>query len=557
MDKLLYFYEQELGRLRRATRDFAEAHPDTAAALELGPDASTDPEVERLLQSVALLNAATQKLIEDGRSDFHKALLQTLQPHYLRPIPACGIAQVDTSAAGYNGISTVTRLPRGTIMSSGSCKFTTAYEVCIAPVAISQVKFHSTIDAPVTLRLPSESTSALSVTIEATSDGASLDGALLAKLRVCITGDPDQRACLVDALLLHGLCTCLEVDGSWKVLPRNPFAKVGFEQAESLLPATIGEQAPRILSEYSQLPQKFDFVDIELLSAPPQCRRITLHVVLPSLPHSATSLRQASAENFQLSCTPLINLFRGPALQVRLDGRTRSYPLTLSSPGCEIYSVDSVALMHRTGAKIFLPFHGACHDTDGVFWKVEEEEGAAISFIDKRQHQGKLDNGTALVEITCTNSETSKVARALKTEVGTGGFPIHFLVPPTPHTKASQPRALLEAIQSNDISLESIRTVLLVHQLTASDAFKDFSDKAASAWMDFPIGRVHMLGTEFSLTIDEEMLHGRSLSVMAGILEHVIAAKTRRNRFIQLSLIAGDGRRLYHGNAQIGCRGIV
>lgn len=88
MEKLLHHYEQELVRLREATRRYAEAHPNTAEALELGPDASTDPEVERLLQSVALLNAATQKMIEDGRSEFHRALLQTLQPHYLRKLPA-------------------------------------------------------------------------------------------------------------------------------------------------------------------------------------------------------------------------------------------------------------------------------------------------------------------------------------------------------------------------------------------------------------------------------------------------------------------------------------
>ena len=77
MVTLLHHYEQQLGRLRQATRQYADAHPATAAALELEGDAGTDPEVERLLQSVALLNAGMQQMIEDGRSDCHKALLQT------------------------------------------------------------------------------------------------------------------------------------------------------------------------------------------------------------------------------------------------------------------------------------------------------------------------------------------------------------------------------------------------------------------------------------------------------------------------------------------------
>ncbi len=554
MDKLLHFYEQELGRLRQATRKYAEAHANTAAALELGPDASTDPEVERLLQSVALLNAATQQLFEDGRSDFHKALLQTLQPHYLRPVPACAIAQVDTTAAGHNGINSVTRLPRGTIMTSGGCKFTTAYEVCIAPVAVTQVKFHSTIDAPAALRLPSEATSALSITLESTSDSASFDRMSLPTLRVFIAGDTGQRACLVDALLLHCLCTCIEIDGIWKVLPRRPFARVGFEQSAALLPTTIGGRAPRIMSEYLQLPEKFDFVDIELPACPAQCRRITLHVVLPI---SNNHLRQASIANFQLSCTPLINLFRGPVLQVRLDGRPGAYPLTPSSPECEIYSVDSVALMHRTGARIFLPFHGTSHDAEGVFWRLNEEEGTAINFIDRQQSPSSLDNGTVMIEITCTNSSTAKATQFLKTEIGASGFPIRFLMLPTTPARYGQPRALLDAMQVNDISLESLCQILRAHHFKEVDPFKDLSDKPASAWIDLPVGRVHMLGTEFSLTIDETMLNNRSLFVLAGIVENTLAAKVRKNRFIQLDLIGDDDRVIYRGAPQAGDRGIV
>lgn len=153
MTTLLQHYEQELGRLRQAMRRFADVHPDTAAALELEANASTDPEVERLLQSVALLNASMQKLIEDGRSDFHKALLQTLQPHYLCALPACGIIQVDTSAARPNEISGASSLPRGTILRCGASKFATVCDTQIAPITIAGVKFQPTLDLPVTLRV--------------------------------------------------------------------------------------------------------------------------------------------------------------------------------------------------------------------------------------------------------------------------------------------------------------------------------------------------------------------------------------------------------------------
>ena len=227
MDKLLHHYERELSRLREATRQYAAKHPDTAAALELGRDASTDPEVERLLQSVALLNAATQQLIEDGRDEFHKALLQTFQPHYLQPLPACGIASIDTSKATANEISTVTRMPRGTVLRSGTNRFTTTSDTFIAPLAIAGASFHPTLDLPPSLRLPGDATCALSIAIETTSNNASFDQPPLARLRVHVHAEPALRAALLDAILMNSLCTCINAAAAgdcWLHPPSPPLA---------------------------------------------------------------------------------------------------------------------------------------------------------------------------------------------------------------------------------------------------------------------------------------------------------------------------------------------
>ncbi|WP_028102817.1 type VI secretion system baseplate subunit TssF [Pseudoduganella violaceinigra] len=558
MDKLLHHYEQELGRLRQAAREYAQAHPGTAEALELGPDASTDPEVERLLQSVAVLNASMQQMIEQGRSEFHQALLQTLQPHYLRAVPASCIVQVDTSSANYNGINSVARIPRGSAMTSGASKFTTAYEVCIAPVAIPHAKFRPTINVPATLRLPSDAISSLCVTLEAKSDSMSFERPFLPKLRICITGEAALRAALVDAVLLRCLCVCVEVGGIWKVLEGRLFSKAGFDRCEALLPAMAGEQAFRILSEYLHLPEKFDFFDIDLTQLAASCRpgsrRVNLHIVLPD---SVAIMRNVCATNFQLSCTPSINLFCGPALQVRLDGRKDAYPLATGMPGCEIYSVDSVSLTDRTGGAAVLPFHGTNHDADGMCWKLDEQEGCAIALVDREQGPAKLEHGTALVEITCTGSESIQVDDALKTEMGTGGFPVRFLLMPRKTTPCGDASALLESMLLSAISLESLRTLFHLHQFKEVDAFERLDSEAAAAWMDLPIGRVHMLGTAYSLTVDENMLRERSLAVLAEVMEHLLASKTRENRFIQLRLLQNGGKPIYRGEPRVGGQGIV
>lgn len=79
MDKLLQHYEQEIDRLRRAARQYAETHPLTPDALAPGADESTDHEAERLLQSAAMLNASMQECIEANQCEFRQALLQSLQ----------------------------------------------------------------------------------------------------------------------------------------------------------------------------------------------------------------------------------------------------------------------------------------------------------------------------------------------------------------------------------------------------------------------------------------------------------------------------------------------
>lgn len=557
MEKLLHHYELQLERLRQSTRQYAEAYPATAAALELGPDASTDPEVERLLQSVALLNACMQMRIEDGRSEFHKALLQTLQPHYLRPLPSCGIVQVDV-AAWPSDADAVARLPRGTVLHDGAYRFATAYEVCVSPIAIAQARFQPTIDAPASLRLPPTAASAISVTLGSMAGSVTFDAPPLPRLRVCIDGEPGQRASLTDALLMRSLCLCLEAEGHWKVLPASLFSPAGMGDAESLLPVHPGAQAPRLLSEYSHLPRKFDFFDLDLAAlaahVPPRCGRITLHAVLPNLlkTRHAAALRQLTLANLRLACTPVINLFPMTAQPIRLDGRGEPYAVTPSQPDCEIYSIDRVGLMNRAADIVFRPFHGLDHSSNGPFWLLDEQEGISIRLTDREQRPYKLDDGTIVPQLTCTNGDMARPGGKLATEATIGGLPIRFLDTPVPPYRFRDARPLCEAIQSNDTSLAALRTMLQLHGCNCADALKRLSIQAATAWMDLPAGRVHMQGSEYTLAVDEAMLRESSLFTLARMLEQLLAARTRANRFIRLCLVQDNGPLIHCGQPRTG-----
>ncbi|WP_432380635.1 type VI secretion system baseplate subunit TssF [Duganella sp. P38] len=118
MEKLLPYYERELSMLRRAGAEFAERYPKLAGSLQMRGESCADPHVERLIQSAAFLNARVARLLDDGYTHFTEALLCMLYPHFLRPIPSCSIARIDTSGARATEISSVSVLPRGAMLKA-------------------------------------------------------------------------------------------------------------------------------------------------------------------------------------------------------------------------------------------------------------------------------------------------------------------------------------------------------------------------------------------------------------------------------------------------------
>src|SRR6516162_10005843 len=94
-DDLLFYYESELRFIRRMAADFAKKYPGVASRLELEPEKSEDPHVERLIEAFALLSARVRHKIDDEFPEITEALLGILYPHYLHPIPSMSIMQFE------------------------------------------------------------------------------------------------------------------------------------------------------------------------------------------------------------------------------------------------------------------------------------------------------------------------------------------------------------------------------------------------------------------------------------------------------------------------------
>lgn len=77
-ETLLPYYQRELSFLRREGADFAQQYPQIARRLDVAGDTVTDPDVERLIESVAFLTARIQHVIDQEFPIIPTAMLDIL-----------------------------------------------------------------------------------------------------------------------------------------------------------------------------------------------------------------------------------------------------------------------------------------------------------------------------------------------------------------------------------------------------------------------------------------------------------------------------------------------
>ncbi len=92
-EELLRYYLSELTYLREMGAAFSDTHAKVASRLELSPDESPDPHVERLIESFAFLTARIQRNLDQQFPEITTALLDILYPHYLSPVPSMTVAR--------------------------------------------------------------------------------------------------------------------------------------------------------------------------------------------------------------------------------------------------------------------------------------------------------------------------------------------------------------------------------------------------------------------------------------------------------------------------------
>ncbi|KWZ44051.1 type VI secretion protein [Burkholderia savannae] len=598
MNDLLPYYEREIALLRNAVREFAIRHPKIATRFGIADGQTDDMHVERMLQSFALLSAQIGETLDDEYPEFTEALVETACPDYLRPFPACSIAQFD-AASLFSQLTESVTIRRGTTLESrvGANRFRTAYDVALAPVSIVDARFRPASAAPAAAQMPPSSTGIVSITFDSpTAQPAQLavSASHARSLRVHLHGDAPLVAALLDTFAMHVPAAFVELDGDgrWKPLSKVPLAPVGFADEDALLAPARDASPLRLLMEYFAFPAKFDFVDIDvarIARAAGPCRRLTLHLPVVDVAmdsRRARVLDTLSASNLRLFCTPIVNLFSQDAMPISLRDAAAAYPVApqaLKSNGIEVRSIDAVRIAREGehGASVDVtPYHSLLHGQRGrkepLYWAPERDPfahgarpaaPAALRLVDADGALVRPRAGQLNVELTCTNGDYPQTLPIgdpdgdLFNENDNLPGRIAILRRPTPTRRFARDHGALwrliaamtpHALLLRPSGLGALKSLLVQYAARSSsavaqiDGIANLDHKAAVRWMAVKPMPTFVRGLEVELTLDEAAFASNSLKVFIDVMDGFFALHAPPNGFIRLVVYSRDTGRALH-----------
>ena len=267
-DDLLPYYERELAFIRRMGAEFARVRPKIAGRLRIGPDSVEDPNVSRLIEGFAFLTARIRRKLDDDFPELTEALLGTLYPHYLAPIPSMAIV----SFTPQPDLGAPYRIERGTEIETEPvdgepCRFVTRYPVTLHPIEVAGAALRGRpISAP-THPAAGEAASVLRITLRTLQPDMPIKAGAPDEL-VFFLGGPIEEAFPLYEMVLNDVVGVAvaesTADPAPTILPSDAIVPVGFDREEGLLdyPARAFD-GYRLLSEYFAFPQKYLFFRVQ------------------------------------------------------------------------------------------------------------------------------------------------------------------------------------------------------------------------------------------------------------------------------------------------------
>ncbi|MGF1578003.1 MAG: type VI secretion system baseplate subunit TssF [Gemmataceae bacterium] len=592
-DPTFAHYARELHFIRELMEEFGTRHPEARARLLFSGNHSTDPHVEKVLQSFALLCGRAHKRIHDEFPEVSHAILNTLYPHYLAPVPSVGTIQFQLNTSG-------NLFPQGFAIHRGSqirsspvdgqpCKFRTVYPVMLWPLELAQAKFQPP-PFPQSWQVPQDAAAVLRLEFRC------LAGMRLSKLeienhRLHLVGDPVLVPQLYE-LLFHN---AIRVDvraveplphiRPVTLFPEECLFQVGFDPAEGLLPyPSWCLSGYRLLTEFFTYPDKFLYFDLRVWSAAKRAGIGAHFEVDIFFDRTMAELEQVlDSSMFAEGATPIINLFEHSLERLSVDSVQEEYNLVPDSTnpkGFEIYSIESITCTDpNTESRFDLPpylsaRHGSPSAPVQVFWdttrypsRKDQDNGTDVllTLIDLHAQPTQPPGKTLAVEAICTNRDLPVQLSKMQGEISwdleaaaplTGIRTVRRVRPPL---RLGERRGRLWhlvshlllnylSLDGSDESLRTLQEILRLYDVSNPELGqpemgtmnRHILEGIVSLRTQRVVGRLSdqdkefVRGLEITVSFDELKYRGTGVFLFASILERFFPGYVSANSFSQL-----------------------
>lgn len=357
--RLIEHYNTELRHLREMAGEFAREFPKIAGRLALDKDAKEmcpDPYVERLLEGFAYLAARIHLKLDAEFPRFTQALLETVYPHYLHPIPSMAVVRFDPDPAD-GALAAGPVVPRGTLLRSTlgkgdktACSFQTAHAVRLLSARIKEVRYFTRDLAELNLPASVSARAAIRIRLQATA-GMTFDKVKLDPITFFLRGSDEFPSLIYEQIFARKTALVLQSPSqrgkTYAVAGGAAIRRVGFSNQHALLPLSPRSfEGYRLLREYFAFHQRFMFFELgDFAHVLPQCKESELDLVIALKEQEPRLEGRLNAGAFELFCTPIINLFPKTLDRIQLSERfsefqvvpDRNRPLDF-----EVYEIQNV-----------------------------------------------------------------------------------------------------------------------------------------------------------------------------------------------------------------------
>lgn len=412
------YYKRELSLLRETATLFADENPTIAGALR---NASSDPDVERLLEGFAFLAANIHQELDDHYPRILHTLAQVISPQYLRPLPSATLIQFEPKPSMHQTLrvkrgSHLDGVAKGVSSKGNSCRYRTCTDVDVRPLKINRVFFQEQEGG-------GQAAHGATLIVRFDVLNTTLAKLEMNSLRLYLGGSLVEGTDLL-CLLKHYLQS-IEIRGPHGEVLRSfdssSLSHAGFAPEEALL-NDRPRQLPafEILREYFLFPEKFLFLDLDLKTWTARSEATRFDIAFRCR-KPGFELPRVRTDSIVLHATPAVNLFRLEAEPLVLNQRESELRVTPAAQGgsdvaqsARVYSVDSVEgiVRGRTERRKFNPLSGSNLESNQVprfvvQTRVQEALGRTETWITPviPPNESVFEREVLKVELTCNNGE--------------------------------------------------------------------------------------------------------------------------------------------------------